>query len=995
MRTEAVLRPSADYPLRVTSEQPLLAGRYRLGERIGEGGMGAVHRATDTRLSREVAVKVLPGASLGDQAARQRLIREALACAALHHPGIVHVYDVGETEDGGAFLVMELVTGTSLRAVLSDDSWTDRARIGAVVEAARALAAAHRAGLVHRDVKPDNLMLRDDGRIVLLDFGIAKPAGEGPLTNLTASGIVVGTPAYLSPEQARGRPLDGRTDQFSLAVTAFELLARHLPWKATSAIEVVAGIMNDPTPPLQLADGALAYAVRPVLDRAMAKRPEDRFPDADAFADALSRAAGIPVMVNTAPVSVKPRLSGQAEAFAPTALVESTPEAHAATVAAPSGSMAARPSADRPRRAWPVALGALLVTATVAGVGVWRARRNPLDVAFPVIACPMLEGSADGKAAPWLGAAAAYRLADDLAPMLGGFDDHVRLPATLLGLPGYAPEARDLDPWTQPGLRDRTVQAAKAAGNAWLDGTIEAHGADISLTVVVRTASGRELGRASGTGRPLRVVALEVSRKLREAGVLGAPHPLDPEFRSWQGVTSAAEEDATKDLELATLGSTQAQLCKAAPPANLPASWKASVVEGCAGKPADATLPAPALAREIAASAASITPALRERFQREVASASPGPRKALALAASLQMEDAGGDGARSGVLAVVADDPRTGWSSVREGLVTANPSLISSALAWAPDHPDWWLTATRALAPTDRAGASEFLHREFMLGPYGNAPALYADSLLREGNASALGTVVAYLGGSDDAEDRELGRLVAAQAAVLEGNFARTLARWTDELTRPGTLLGDTNDDNPRLTSARELAYATSGERALGNAVARAVADGAITLRVAESNMTMRPNLAATCALAEPRIAARCLMILTPPEGVAAQQREDWRRMQEVVERYVAGDFAKAADVARGLLGSRYYPYYSVRFGDFLVDVFDRGGVPEMAAELDGPHLEDRNLHGASLATLRGARRAWARGDKAQARTYAKRVVDAWKLVDMTVPAVSEMEGLL
>jgi hypothetical protein len=184
--------------------------------------------------------------------------------------------------------------------------------------------------------------------------------------------------------------------------------------------------------------------------------------------------------------------------------------------------MAARPSAGRPRRAWPVALGALLVTATVAGVGVWHARRNPLDVAFPVLACPMLEGSVDGKAAPWLGAAAAYRLADDLAPMLGGFDDHVRLPATLLGLPGYAPEARDLDPWTQPGLRDRTVQAAKAAGNAWLDGKVEAHGADISLTLVVRTASGRELGRASGTGRPLRVVALEVSRKLREAGVLGA-----------------------------------------------------------------------------------------------------------------------------------------------------------------------------------------------------------------------------------------------------------------------------------------------------------------------------------------------------------------------------------------------------------------------------------------------------------------------------------------
>jgi predicted Ser/Thr protein kinase len=974
------------------SEQPLLAGRYRLGALLGAGGMGAVHRATDTKLARQVAIKVLAADALGDQAARQRLIREALACAALHHPGIVHVYDVGETDDGGAFLVMELVTGTSLRVLVEDPSWTDRDRLAAVVEAARALAAAHRAGLIHRDVKPDNLMLRDDGRVVLLDFGIAKPSSDAAMTNLTGAGVVIGTPAYLSPEQARGRALDARTDQFSLAVTAYELLARVIPWAATSAIEVVAAIMNDTPPPLQLADASLADAVRPVLEQAMAKKPEDRFADADAFADALGLAAGLPVSPHSAPMSVRAGRSSGPASLAATALAESTPDAHARTVAAPSSETTLP---RRRRRAVPVAVVALLAAAVATGVGVWRYRHNPLDAPFPILACPMFEGSIDGKPAPWLGAAAAYRLADDLAPMLGGFDEHVEYPAALLETPGYAPGAHELDPWTGPGLRDRSIRAATSAGHAWLDGRVEAHGVQMTLTVTVRSPSGRALGTATGTGTPLRIIALEVSRKLRASGALGSPHDLEPEFRAWQGVASAGEQDATMDLEVATLGHSPVRLCKVAPPPGLPASWRAAVVDGCAGKPIDVSLPAPALAREIAVAPEAVTPELRARFQRDVAALPTGQRKALALGATQRMEDTSDESGGSGLLAMVAADPRAGWNGVREGMVTASPTLIANAIAWAPDNSDWWLTATRALPPSDRAGASEFLRREFILMPYASVAALYADSLLREGNASELGAVVAHLAGSDDPDDRDLGRLIAARAAVLDGAFARTLARWTDELTRPGSVLGDTDDDNPRISSARELAFATSAERGLGDAMARAIIDRTAALRVADSNVTVRLNLAATCALAEPGLAARCVDALAVPETAPALQREDWRRAREVIERYVAGDFARAADVARGLMGSRYYPYYGVRLGDFLVDVFDRGGVPEMAEELDLPHIDDRNLHGASLATLRAARRAWVRGDRERARGLARRIVESWKLVDMTVPAVAEMQPLI
>jgi hypothetical protein len=976
-------------------EGRVLAGRYRLDARIGAGGMGAVFRATDTRLEREVAVKLLPAEALGDQAARQRLIREALACAALRHPGIVHVYDVGETDDGGAFLVMELVVGTSLRALIDDASWSDSARLTAIIEAARALGAAHRAGLIHRDVKPDNLMLRDDGRVVLLDFGIAKPAMPGGDINLTGAGVVIGTPAYLSPEQARGRGLTARTDQFSLAVTAFELLSRALPWVTTSGTELVAAIMNDPMPPLHLEDASLADAVRPVLERAMAKKADDRYADADAFADALSSAVGfapVPSAVPRSAVSQRDVGVAATDPLAATAMAEPTPAPHAQTVAATS--MAAT-APRRARRAWPIALGVAVAAGAATSVGVWRAHKNPLDVPFPVLACPMLEGSIDGKAAPWLGAAAAYALGDDVAPMLGGFDDHVRYPAHLLEMPGYVPDARVLDTWTRPALREQSVRAATGAGYAWLDGRIDVRGAQITLTVVVRAPTGRELGRASGSGSGLGAVALDVSRKLRATGGLGAPHGIDPEYRSWEGVGSPEEEDATTDLDLSMLDHAARQICDEPLPPRLPASWKTAIASGCAGTPLDLTLPEPALARAMAAQPSSITPEARERFHREIASARPGQRKALLLGTSLQMEDTNIDRDSNGTLAVVTADPRTGWNGLREGLGTANATLISNALAWAPDNHDWWLTATRALPPTDRATASQFLQRTFILLPNGAVAMLYADALLREGDDTDLPPVVAFLAATGVAVDRDIGRLVAARAAVLEGAFARTLRKWTEEMTIPPTILGEGLDANPRISSARELAYATSGERALANAVARALVEGTVTLRIPDGNVTIRPNLAALCALAEPSLATRCLAMLEPSESVAAVQREDWARVRDVVARYIAGDFAKAADLARGLTGSRYYPYYVVRLGDFLVDVFDRGGAPEMAEEIDRAHIDDRDLAGTSLAALRAARRAKSHGDGERARALAKRIVDSWKLVDMTVPAVAEMQGYL
>jgi serine/threonine protein kinase len=280
-----------------------LAGRYELAESIGSGGMGVVLRARDERLGREVAVKILPPDRVGDATARRRLVREARAAAALQHSGIVHVYDVGETDEGGAYLVMELVKGTSLRQTLEGNATSLQTRLRYVVEAARALAFAHARGIVHRDVKPDNIMIREDGRVCLLDFGLAKPVlGQGGSTVLSEGGII-GTPAYIAPEQAAGGEVDARADQFSLGVTAYEALAGRVPWNATSLAHMIAAILRDDPPPLSTINPLLPRELDAPLARSMAKRPEDRFPSVADFGDALD---GIATRLDAASLAAAP-----------------------------------------------------------------------------------------------------------------------------------------------------------------------------------------------------------------------------------------------------------------------------------------------------------------------------------------------------------------------------------------------------------------------------------------------------------------------------------------------------------------------------------------------------------------------------------------------------------------------------------------------------------------------------------------------------------------
>jgi len=227
-------------------------GRYKLREKIGAGGMGEVYAAYDAELDRQVAVKILPLEFIGDADRKQRFRQEARAASALNHPNIITIYEIGENEHG-SFLATEFIEGETLREVIKNRTLDVSAILRIVEQIAKALTAAHHARIVHRDIKPENVMLRSDGIIKVLDFGLAKPTVQADETDAesvkTIPGMVLGSARYMSPEQARGLPVDERTDIWSLGVILYEMLTGNAPFNgATTSDTIAAVIYKDPEP---------------------------------------------------------------------------------------------------------------------------------------------------------------------------------------------------------------------------------------------------------------------------------------------------------------------------------------------------------------------------------------------------------------------------------------------------------------------------------------------------------------------------------------------------------------------------------------------------------------------------------------------------------------------------------------------------------------------------------------------------------------------------
>ena len=230
----------------------LLAGRYRLTDRIAAGGMGEVWRGEDVLLNRAVAVKLLPTGRAGDESFLARFRAEARYAASLSHPGIARVYDYGESaEFGGAYLIMELVKGEPLSAILARAGrLSPDATLDIISQAARALDAAHQAGIVHRDIKPGNLLVAGGGTTKITDFGIATAVRAAQASHLTETGMVMGTAMYVSPEQATGAPVDASSDIYSLGVVAYECLAGQVPFTASEPLAIAYAHKHAPVPAL-------------------------------------------------------------------------------------------------------------------------------------------------------------------------------------------------------------------------------------------------------------------------------------------------------------------------------------------------------------------------------------------------------------------------------------------------------------------------------------------------------------------------------------------------------------------------------------------------------------------------------------------------------------------------------------------------------------------------------------------------------------------------
>ncbi|SCF21756.1 serine/threonine protein kinase [Micromonospora viridifaciens] len=288
----------------VLSSEVVLNGRYRLDDRVATGGMGDVWRATDLVLGRQVAAKVLLPALVSDPDFIARFRAEARIMASLRHPGVVQVFDCGEDElpDGGRadYLVMEFVEGEPLSKRIEAAGRLDVAETMSIVaQVAQALHAAHARGIVHRDVKPSNLLVQENGTVVLVDFGVARSTN---VTSITSTNAVPGTALYMAPEQAAGRPVSGATDLYALGAVAYCCLTGGPPFTGDNPLQVAVRHLDDAPPELP-AD--IPQPVRDLVARALAKDPAERFPSGSAMAAAARAATSESPTTSKAPVRLR------------------------------------------------------------------------------------------------------------------------------------------------------------------------------------------------------------------------------------------------------------------------------------------------------------------------------------------------------------------------------------------------------------------------------------------------------------------------------------------------------------------------------------------------------------------------------------------------------------------------------------------------------------------------------------------------------------------
>lgn len=397
------------------------AGRYSIHAELGAGGMATVFRATEIALEREVAIKVMSAEVASSPGAFERFRREARVAAALSHPNIVPIYAIGE-DPALAFFAMKFIEGRGLDAILRKQGAQSIAEVARIISAVgKALHYAHERGVVHRDVKPANIMLGDDGWPYVTDFGIAK---RDDAQQLTQAGTVIGTPAYMSPEQFNGQAITGAADQYSLGIVAFEMLTGRAPFDGPSLGEVMRGHLLDPVPPIRTLRLDVPLAVAECVNRMLAKEPAQRFASLAEAATALEAAASMakpgsgrpsmaPGVVASAPAGAA-AISGATVTSGPTTPIPRSNPSLVTSGAKPRPITAAQP---RPVEQTSTASSLLIVFVVLAalGGGAWYMLRDEFPSEAPIPAA-VASAPAPENTTPTPAVADSTAASDSLTP---------------------------------------------------------------------------------------------------------------------------------------------------------------------------------------------------------------------------------------------------------------------------------------------------------------------------------------------------------------------------------------------------------------------------------------------------------------------------------------------------------------------------------------------------------------------------------------------------
>ncbi len=980
-------------------------GRYTVVRKLGAGGMGVVYQVRDDDLERDIALKVLPTAVMADEERRLRFMREARSAAAVSHRNIAMVHEVGE-DQGRVFIAMELVRGETLADCLARGPLPLDQTVSIALEIARGAGKAHETGVIHRDLKPANVMLDEDGGVKILDFGLAKrfdvdqadecSEHDETVRAITAEGRVLGTPGYMAPEQAEGRPLGPPADVFAIGTILYEMLAGEMAFGGRStAVRIAATLKDDPPPLTERAPDAPDVLVQ-LVQRTLAKDPADRPADAGEVACQLE-ALNVTLPSGNRVTIRPPGATGSSRA-------ESV-HLDETVLATSSG-----------RRPW----WALVLLLPLLAAGAWWWARSSLPhrepesaVPPPALgpdtetACPIWTVAGQKGPPGRLGAAAATQACADWTLLLGG-PRLKRGPAQLLALPLLPLDDFPAHPFAAPDARERSLAAARKSA-VQLDGHLVLVDGDFEVTVVLERVGQDSAPTAKAKHRILSLAIRQAVRSLAKHVGLPSQQPLPEgvaELTSCSDVDcyldAAALSDAIvndfdrakscqalarRDLILAGVRARDCghleRLTDGLP--NWPEGFP-----GALGKLPDAgrafwssLLRLHVMKPETAKVEADQVRRLREGVRDRLIEAP------LALAEAVLLFRAGEvRSARPLLDRAYQLEPNHCTARIAAFELAFDDSvrtqLARAATAWCPTVAETWLYQFSVERGDD--GDIELMRTAYYLRGGSMTMGIgFAEALLAEGRAQEARIIASrYLAG--DPRERLAGAYLQARVDMASGQLGAgldQLVKLIEQLER----LGD-----PELQRA-DLA-AVMAALHFGELVGRAQPVAELLIHrflLAEPPPVESPGpflfayaishaSAATAKRAIPRLEA--LM-----EQGKLWKLDDVAPYLEGVRRYQAGNAKGAVEAWRPLVAKPV-------FRQFLrPEVFDAAGESALASTLDSQGIEDAGAN-VGLLFAREAHRAAARGDHDLARRLAKTFIEAWATADVKVPAVDDLRAL-